>query len=365
MFKRGVLNVDMKRIYESGDSSAPKHSLLEEDTTPTSFRPQSSSQTSSYDGSALPDFSCLGSQQSDTSSYSGYPQVPMSLTQECEFSDGFGCLENWTKPDSDSSFELHIPKKHTIRLEDFLQENIDNYSVDHTAKIILTNSNLKEALINELLNESHCQFKSALKTSSLKVKKDRSYLLTLNPNSICEEFLSTSVLSTRLLTQGILGLPDPSLVLSSRKHLNAVALIMSTAAKSVNRNCTGYALQLTTAVRAGGLREDTIKVLSSCLVHPRTSQKYDRSTLAKDWDSSMQSSLRHEEDHFRAQEAISKQIMNHEGESLDENVAITEQNDLGMTFKERNLKSKRLLPSLSYVLPSSASITTNPYRTWN
>ena len=47
----------------------------------------------------------------------------------------------------------------------------------------------------------------------------------------------------------------------------------STVSKIINRKATGYALLMTTAVRDGGLREDTIK-LFSMLVHPRTSKKY-------------------------------------------------------------------------------------------
>ena len=65
--------------------------------------------------------------------------------------------------------------------------------------------------------------------------------------------------------------------------MNTVAPIYSTSAKLTNRKSAGIALALTTAARDGGMREDTLKLLA-CLVHPRTSQKYDKDTLSKDWD---------------------------------------------------------------------------------
>jgi hypothetical protein len=55
---------------------------------------------------------------------------------------------------------------------------------------------------------------------------------------------------------------------------------------------------MTSAVRDGGLREDSIK-LFSMLVHPRTSQKYDREVLAKGWDQPLEAALNSEREHFK------------------------------------------------------------------
>ena len=50
-------------------------------------------------------------------------------------------------------------------------------------------------------------------------------------------------------------------------------------------------------MRDGGLHEDSIK-LFSMLVHPRTSQKYDRGVLSKDWDLPLATTLQAEKEHF-------------------------------------------------------------------
>ena len=56
--------------------------------------------------------------------------------------------------------------------------------------------------------------------------------------------------------------------------------------KLINRKATGYALLLTTAARDGGLRENTLK-LHCCMVHPRTSQKYDKKVRGEGWDNQL------------------------------------------------------------------------------
>ena len=55
--------------------------------------------------------------------------------------------------------------------------------------------------------------------------------------------------------------------------------MLGTIAKAVNKKASGYGLFLTTAARDGGLREDSLGLLA-CLVHSRTSQKYDKKILA-------------------------------------------------------------------------------------
>ena len=80
--------------------------------------------------------------------------------------------------------------------------------------------------------------------------------------------------------------------------MNNLVFIYSSIAKVLNRKATGYALLMTTAVRDGGLREDSVK-LFSMLVHPRTSQKYNRNILAKDWDQSFLESLNTEKEQLK------------------------------------------------------------------
>ena len=77
--------------------------------------------------------------------------------------------------------------------------------------------------------------------------------------------------------------------------------------KLINRKATGYALLLTTAARDGGLREDTLRLLC-CMVHPRTSQKYDKEVLGEGWDNQLKESLKREKDHFEKQRAAQNNI---------------------------------------------------------
>ena len=89
--------------------------------------------------------------------------------------------------------------------------------------------------------------------------------------------------------------------------MNIVANVYSIAARFTNRQAIGFALQQTTAVRDGGLREDTIKLLPN-LVHPRTSQKYDKSVLASGWNENLKQCLQAELEHFKAEEELAKKI---------------------------------------------------------
>ena len=100
--------------------------------------------------------------------------------------------------------------------------------------------------------------------------------------------------------------------------------MFSTAAKTANRQATGYALALTTAARDGGMREDTIKLLV-IMVHPRTSQKYDKKVLAKDWDSEVVSCLQQELDHFKSMEKVAIRM----GELRDDKTSLSLLNEEG------------------------------------
>ena len=98
--------------------------------------------------------------------------------------------------------------------------------------------------------------------------------------------------------QGLLGVSDCNEVFENQHLLNIVASIFSTASKCVNKKAVNYALLLTNAVRDGGLREDTIKIFSN-LVHPRTSQKYDKQVLSKDWDKPLEQALSIEREYMQ------------------------------------------------------------------
>ena len=109
-----------------------------------------------------------------------------------------------------------------------------------------------------------------------------------------------------LLVQGLLGISDPEVIFENQFLLNNICLLYSTISKVINRKASGYALLMTSAARDGGLREDSIKLFSN-LVHPRTSQKYDKEVLSKGWDQPLVAALHSEKEHFRnLHEAIQK-----------------------------------------------------------
>ena len=110
-----------------------------------------------------------------------------------------------------------------------------------------------------------------------------------------------------MLVNGLLGVSHTEEVFSSQHLMNIVATVYSIAARLTNRQAIGFALQQTTAVRDGGSREDTIKPLPN-LVHPRTSQKYDKSVLASGWNENLKKCLQAELEHFKAEEELARKI---------------------------------------------------------
>ena len=152
----------------------------------------------------------------------------------------------------------------------YITKAVSEEGVSETATAILANTELKDKILELLLIEAHQEFKCSLRKSILKKTQERTYLLTLTPQVLCEEFANNAPMCFQLLVKGILG-KDIDTVLRSQKLQNIVSLLYSTGSKYVNRKAIGFALQLTTTARDGGLREDSLNILSCC-VHPRTSQ---------------------------------------------------------------------------------------------
>ena len=178
-----------------------------------------------------------------------------------------------------------------IDLADVILDDIAERSITDTAQTILANSDLKKEILKLLLQESHQSLKLSLKNSQLCANKnDRRYLLSMTPRNLVEEFKENSSPAFLLLVQGLLGISEPDEIFCSQYLLNNICFLYSTVAKMLNRKASGYALLMTSAVRDGGLREDTIK-LFSMLAHPRTSQKYDKDVLSQGWDQPLQQAL--------------------------------------------------------------------------
>ena len=206
---------------------------------------------------------------------------------------------DWAATDNDPFVPLPLPEQ--VNLSEALINHIDDKGLDATANTILENESLREKLKELIFHESFASMKSSLTSSLLNARDknvDRTYLLSLTPRLLCEELYANACPCFLLIVKGLLGLSNPEDVFSSQYLINTVAFFYSIIAKHANRLCTGFALQLTTAARDGGMREDTIKLLP-CFVHPRTSQKYDKSCLASGWDDKRLACLKEEQDHFR------------------------------------------------------------------
>ena len=183
-----------------------------------------------------------------------------------------------------------------------LEMYVNAVGTSQATATILENEALKKEIVQSIFSETHKSLKSSLKTSQLTAsKKDRNYLLSLNPRSLCEEFQENSSIAFLLVVQGLLGVSNPDEVYDSAVLLNIITLVYSTVGKIINRKASGYGLLLTTAARDGGLREDTIKLFCCCL-HPRTSQKYDKEVLGEGWDTELKETLKMEKDHFEKQQ---------------------------------------------------------------
>ena len=208
-----------------------------------------------------------------------------------------------------STSQTNSPFLHQSRtsLKDALVEHIAEKGLKDSAEAVLENPELKKEIMRIVFQESHKSLKSSLKKSQLCAdKKSRTFLLSISPSLLCQEFQSNSSQAFLLLAQGLLDISDPESIFDNQFLLNNVCFLYSTIAKVINRKATNYALLMTNAVRDGGLREDSIK-LFPMFVHPRTSQKYDREILAKDWDKPLQDALQAEKEYFiKLQNALVK-----------------------------------------------------------
>ena len=191
-----------------------------------------------------------------------------------------------------------------------LENHIEVVGITAAVSTLLENAQVKEEIMKTIFSESHASLKSSLtanKSMLTSSKKDRNYLLTLTPQNLCDEFANNSTPAFDLVIRGLFGISDPQKIFESQYLLNTLTLLYSTVAKTLNQKASAYALLLTTTARDGGLREDSLHLLS-CMVHPRTSQKYDKEVLSLGWDSKFKESLKTEKNHFVAQKEAEERI---------------------------------------------------------
>ena len=311
----------MKRFSQGGDSPGPKIKLLADtdsdlsseesynydipglsDTTDNfefgHFPSQGSSQTSSQFSKLAYHFSNISSpaQHISTPILHGLDQDNSSNSDTDSFIKGdyFDDMPS-SSDECDERLTVYDYKA------DFVSA-LDNFvtiaGASNAATKILENEEIRNEVTKLIFSESNKTLKKSLKKSKLvSDRTDRRFLLTLTPKMLYDEFHDNSSISFQLLTQGLLGITNQEDIFASQFLLNNIALLYSTIGKIQDRRAIGYALLLTTMARDGGLREDSLKLFSS-MVHPRTSQKYDKSVLATGWDSKLQASLKEETDHF-------------------------------------------------------------------
>ena len=165
------------------------------------------------------------------------------------------------------------------------------------ASLILDNKIIRSCIIKQLGETVSKSMKQSLKKSKLtEDKKDREYLLSINPLGLCREFQSSQPEAFEITCRVLLGMKDPEDVFNNQHLVNNVCTIYSIIARLRNKNATGYALLLSVAARDGGLREESLKLIT-LFCHVRTIQKYD-SVLAKDFKSRLLEKLQSEKKYF-------------------------------------------------------------------
>ena len=303
----------MKRYSQGGSSPTPKYQFLAELASNSSSDEDfpdnifanllSQPQSQSSHNSDLPTFKDIVG--------SSPPSPVSSLPSQLDDDDYFFPEFPTSLDDSPAPPIAQRSSSNSKINADFaaaLEEYVSSVGASTAAETIMENTAIKESIVESVLCESHSCLKSSLKKSVLsQSKKNRDYLLTLTPRAICEELQKNSNPAFLLIVKGLLGISRPEAVYDSTLLLNTITLLYSTVGKLINRKATGYALLLTTAARDGGLREDTLRLLC-CMVHPRTSQKYDKEVLGEGWDNQLKESLKREKDHFEKQRAAQNNI---------------------------------------------------------
>ena len=133
---------------------------------------------------------------------------------------------------------------------------------------------MKSAILKNLSDSITSKFKSSLKKSKLTAdKRQRDFLLNIDPKDLCLEFKTLFPEAYFLLVEVILG-TDNETVFNNKFLMRNVCLMYSMIARLKNRKATAYALFLGMVARDGGLSHESLKMFSE-FCHPGTLQKYD------------------------------------------------------------------------------------------
>ena len=158
-----------------------------------------------------------------------------------------------------------------------VQRSIEDLGTLRTTEILLNNPELRNNLRATILSDAKSEFKNSLTGSILtKSRKDKDHLFKLTPTYLCNEFKEKAPQMFHIVCNLLDN--EENDIESDSNLRNIVAMICSLFARHLNRKASAYAQLLTSVARDGGLREDSIKLLSN-LSHPRTLQKFDKGKL--------------------------------------------------------------------------------------
>ena len=186
------------------------------------------------------------------------------------------------------------------QLSTILTESILTKGLDETADQVMMIDGLVDKIVEKAMHKVHLQLKNSLKKSiqtSRTKKKRRDYLLSLSPLILCKELCDTAPDTFNIIIK-LLGIADTNEVFEQQHITNLVAILYAAISKHINREASGFCLFLTTILRDGGLREDSMRILNYILCDPRTAQRYDTDVLAKDWDADLCNILEGEQRHY-------------------------------------------------------------------
>ena len=153
---------------------------------------------------------------SQDNNYQGYRLLMFDSDDDFNFrSDG--------APSSSSSSQQTYFNDPSSTLRSALDSFLATSEPSLAATLVMQYDDIKHEILKMLYSNVHNQFKTSLKKSKLiTTKKDRKYLLKLNPTDLCQEFNDNANLAFQFLTKGLLGLTNEQAIFESQILLNKI-----------------------------------------------------------------------------------------------------------------------------------------------
>ena len=121
-------------------------------------------------------------------------------------------------------------------------EATDNINYEEAAASLMQDSRMKDAIMKVLSQNVAAEWKTCLKVSKLTAdKKQRDYLLGINPKDLCSEFKTNCPIAYEIVISLLLGMQTDQ-VFNNQFLQNNISLMLCVLARLKNRNATGFAL---------------------------------------------------------------------------------------------------------------------------